>query len=350
MNDNEKLLIWYKKNKRQLPWRNTQNPYYIWLSEIILQQTRVEQGLPYYLNFTNTFKTIFTLAEAPSETVLKLWQGLGYYSRARNMHKTAKNIVEQFGGVFPDKYEKLIKLKGIGPYTAAAIASFAYNQPYAVLDGNVFRVLARYFCIDKPINSTIGKKIFTQLANEFLNKKEPAIHNQAIMELGAIVCTPANPKCTECPIQNGCLANTKKIQSTLPLKLTKKKPINRYFNYLVLVQNNKTYLKQRTLKDIWQGLFEPILIETDNFTELPNITEAFCKKFNIKPEKLMVLNSHQYKHQLTHQTIHAQFVTLAVKSKLKIEDNLTCVYIKDVEKYPTHRLFEKYLQNVNLPF
>jgi A/G-specific adenine glycosylase len=200
MNNQKDLLSWYMLHKRDLPWRNTQDPYLIWLSEIILQQTRVAQGLPYFQNFFDKYPQIELLANAPQDEVLKLWQGLGYYSRARNMHKTAQKIVNDFEGIFPGNYKNLLKLNGIGPYTAAAIASFAYNERVAVLDGNVFRVLARFFNLAEPIQTNEAKKIFTQLANDFLNKNEPALHNQAMMELGALVCTPKNPNCSACPL------------------------------------------------------------------------------------------------------------------------------------------------------
>ena len=263
MNFNQTLTHWYSDNKRSLPWRKTKDPYFIWLSEIILQQTRVDQGLPYYESFVASFPTVFELANATEEHVLKLWQGLGYYSRARNLHFTAKHIVSEFNGEFPNTYDELIKLKGVGDYTASAIASICFNEPTAVVDGNVYRVLARYFGIDTPINSTKGIKEFKALAQNLLPKQLVGDYNQAIMEFGARQCKPANPNCDVCPLNNSCLSLAKGRVDKLPVKLKKTKITKKYFNFLVFVSNDeKTILEQRTKNGIWKNLYQFPLIET----------------------------------------------------------------------------------------
>ncbi len=340
------LYKWYQKNKRSLPWRDTQNPYLIWLSEVILQQTRVEQGLPYYERFTENFKTVKQLATANETEILKLWQGLGYYSRAVNMHHTAKLVTKGFGGKFPTDYENLILLKGIGSYTAAAVSSFAANAPHAVLDGNVFRVLSRLFNISEPINTTNGKKIFTEVANEILDKKQPALHNQAIMELGALVCKPAKPDCETCPLRLQCSAYEKGNQTSLPVKLKKNAPRNRYLNFIIVQASDFTLIKQRTEKGIWHKLYEPPCIETEkpiNEKELTALIEKNTALKNLsksKPKKVF-----SAKHQLTHQTLYADFwlINTALKN---IQHNKTYLVINhaDLETYPVHRLFDKFLQ------
>jgi A/G-specific adenine glycosylase len=252
----KELIKWYLINKRELPWRNTTDAYTIWLSEIILQQTRVEQGLPYFNKFLASFSTVTQFANAPEAVVLKLWQGLGYYSRGRNMLFTAKEIVKNYQGVFPTSYNQLIKLKGIGEYTAAAISSFAANELRAVLDGNVFRVLARYFGIADAINSTEGKKIFMTLAQSLIQNQEPAVYNQAIMEFGALQCKPKAPNCGNCPLVIGCNAYKTKQVNSLPIKLKKLKIKQRYFNYFVGITNNSILVKQRQPGDVWQHLYD----------------------------------------------------------------------------------------------
>src|SRR5690606_4230898 len=237
------LNHWYSSNKRELPWRQTTNPYAIWLSEIILQQTQVIQGLPYYESFLKEFPTVFSLANAEESKVLKLWQGLGYYSRARNLHAAAKHIVNQYDGVFPNNYKTLLTLKGVGDYTASAIASICFNEPTAVVDGNVYRVLSRYFGIDTPINSTKGIKAFKMLATSVMDAKNPSEYNQAIMEFGAIQCKPKNPDCKICPLHRSCAALEKKFVNVLPVKLNKTKVNTKYFNFLVVLSSDhKTLL------------------------------------------------------------------------------------------------------------
>ncbi len=302
----DKLLHWYKKSARDLPWRHTSNPYHIWLSEVILQQTRVNQGLPYYHAFLHHFPTIDLLANAQSDQVMRVWQGLGYYSRARNLHNTARYVHENLQGKFPESYAELIKLPGIGPYTAAAIASFAFKEHVAVLDGNVFRVLSRLFLVETDILSTPGKKQFSALALELLPSKNSDIYNQAIMELGALVCLPKNPDCGNCPLQGQCLAYSANKQAELPVKQAKAKPRNRYFHYLIIRHQNHLHLRQRKGKDIWNGLFEFWALETlEAEISLENWKLNWPADWpDLDAGKWRFLSSK--KHQLTHQTLFAQ--------------------------------------------
>lgn len=340
------LLRWYDKNHRKLPWRQTKNPYLIWLSEIILQQTRVEQGLPYYQKFSETFKDIFALANAKQEHVLKLWQGLGYYSRGRNLHATAKIIAKDFNGDFPQTFDEIKTLKGVGDYTAAAIASFAFNKPHAVVDGNVYRVLSRLFLIDTPINSTKGKKLFAEIADNILDKKNPAKFNQAIMELGALVCKPANPDCFNCPLHTLCKAYERKLQHTLPVKLKKLKVKNRFLNYFVFKDDNYIYIKERTTKDIWQGLFDfPVvdacqIFETTSDQKKEGLKLSGAKKITIKKV------SKAFKHQLTHQNIMAVFIEVTCKPSAAIvkKNNWIKIEPRNIHQYALPKLMEKYLK------
>ena len=249
------LQYWYAQHKRSLPWRETKAPYVVWISEIILQQTRVNQGNDYFLRFIERFPDIKSLAEASEDDVLKIWQGLGYYSRARNLYTAAKQVMEKFDGVFPSSYSDILSLKGVGEYTAAAVASIVYNLPYPVVDGNVFRVLSRLFTIETPIDSTIGKKYFNEIAQSILDEQHPGDHNQAIMEFGALVCTPKQPKCTECPLQSVCLAFEKKNVLNYPVKKGKTIQKERFFNYFHIEQNGYTYIKKRGDSDVWQNIY-----------------------------------------------------------------------------------------------
>ncbi|HEY0091267.1 MAG TPA: A/G-specific adenine glycosylase, partial [Flavobacterium sp.] len=278
MNFPKLLIDWYLQNRRNLPWRDTTDPYLIWLSEIMLQQTRVAQGMPYYFKFAEAFPTVFDLARADEQQVLKLWQGLGYYSRARNLHKTAQYVAGNLGGIFPKNYAGLIKLTGVGEYTAAAIASFSYNEPVAVVDGNVFRVLSRFFDIETDIATPSAKKEFTSLASELMPKDQPALFNQAIMEFGALQCIPRNPDCYNCPLNSGCLAFKSRKVNVLPVKSKKAKAKDRFFNYLVYSdENQRTLLEKRIGKGIWENLYEFPLIETDSVAE----TESIMKLIKI---------------------------------------------------------------------
>ncbi|MBL4704506.1 MAG: A/G-specific adenine glycosylase, partial [Flavobacteriales bacterium] len=260
-NFNSKIISWYTVHKRDLPWRKTKNPYKIWLSEIILQQTRIDQGTSYYLKFEAHYPTINDLANASEDEVLKDWQGLGYYSRARNLHGTAKHIVNELGGEFPNTYQEILKLKGVGDYTASAIASFCFGESEAVVDGNVYRVLSRYFGIETPIDSGKGKKEFKQLANQLICTENPSTFNQGIMEFGALQCKPKSPDCSQCPFQSSCVAYAKDKVGLLPIKEKKLKQRNRFFDYFLFLDNQQTILQQRTQKDIWQQLYEFPMIE-----------------------------------------------------------------------------------------
>ncbi len=347
----DKIIRWYHQNKRDLPWRNTQNPYFIWLSEIIMQQTRVEQGMPYYLAFVKAFPAVKYLAKAPNDRIMKMWQGLGYYSRARNLHTTAKIIQEKHNGVFPKSFDEVIKLKGIGEYTAAAIVSFAYNQPHAVVDGNVYRVLARVFGIKTPIDSSKGKKDFLKLANELIDKKNAGIYNQAIMEFGAIQCKPLNPNCSNCVLQAMCYAFETKQINELPIKEKKTKVRNRYFNYVVLKNKNETLIKKRTEKDIWVNLFDFPLIETAKKISLDDFfNSAEWEKMIGKNKYVVKKVSGEYKHILSHQKIFACFYEVEVSaslSKIKINNGLV-VPIKSLSKQAVPRLIDKFLEENQL--
>jgi len=305
----QKLISWYNTNKRDLPWRKTKDPYFVWLSEIMLQQTRVAQGLSYYLKFIKTFPTIFDLANADEETVLKLWQGLGYYSRARNLHFTAKYIANELQGKFPTTFEELKKLKGIGDYTASAIASICFNEPTAVVDGNVYRVLARYFGITTAINSTQGIKEFKQLAQEVLDNKNAGIFNQAIMDFGAIQCKPKKALCMFCPFSESCVALQKGNVDLLPVKEKKIKIKKRYFNYLVVKSNtNKTILNQRSGKGIWQGLYEFPVVETKfSVDEAELLFLNDFKELFPNVQSLFLFNEKEIVHKLSHQHLYTKF-------------------------------------------
>ena len=314
------LIKWYLQNKRDLPWRKTVDPYQIWLSEIMLQQTRVVQGMPYFFSFTKEFPTIKHLADAPEEKVLKLWQGLGYYSRARNLHKTAQYISNDLSGVFPDSYKELLKLKGVGEYTAAAIASFSYNEPVPVVDGNVFRVLSRYFDIESDIALPATKKEFTALAQELMPKDNPAIFNQAIMEFGALQCVPKSPDCSVCVFSESCAALQKGKVNALPVKSKKLKVTNRYFNYLILedVLGN-TLIQKRTQKGIWHNLYEFPLLETESIVGFNEVSkkakeEIFSEYTIISIEDC---SESTIVHKLSHQHLHIQFWKIKVQEKIE---------------------------------
>ena len=304
------LVQWYLQNMRDLPWRDTINPYQIWLSEIMLQQTRVAQGLPYFISFINAFPTVFDLANAEEDQVLKLWQGLGYYSRARNLHATAKYVAHELNGIFPDNYKELLKLKGIGEYTAAAIASFSYNEPVAVLDGNVYRVLSRYFNMDNDISDTKTKKVFQTLAQEVLLKDNPAIFNQAIMEFGALQCVPKNPDCESCVLSNSCAALQYNKVAQLPVKSKKTKVTPKYFNYLILKDiTGKFIVQKREGKGIWENLYEFPLFETAELMAPEVIEKQLIQMdfFGQKAKEIILLNSEIIKHKLSHQHLFIRF-------------------------------------------
>lgn len=315
MNFHSKLAKWYLSHRRDLPWRNTQNPYYIWLSEVILQQTRVQQGLPYYVKFISNFPQISDLADAKEEQVLKLWQGLGYYSRARNLHFAAKQVINEFNGEFPSSYKDILSLKGVGEYTAAAIGSFAFGLPHPVIDGNVERVIARIFGITKPVNTKSGREEVSIALNEVFDKKDPATFNQAIMEFGSLQCTPQNPNCNDCIFQNSCIANSENLVTIIPVKEKKIKIKERYFYYFIIENKNTIYIQQRTENDIWKGLYQFPLIEVT--TPIKDINTKSVKKiihdWNLDFEIQKV--SQPIKHILSHQRIHTHFIHLSSSSE-----------------------------------
>jgi A/G-specific adenine glycosylase len=345
-----KIINWYMANKRDLPWRKTNNPYKIWLSEIIMQQTRIDQGTSYYLRFVKQYPDIFSLANAHEEDVLKLWQGLGYYSRARNLHATAKEIAENQDGKFPANYSELLKLKGIGEYTAAAIASFAFNLPYAVTDGNVERLISRYYAISTPVNASEGKKIIQKRASENMDYQQPGIYNQAIMEFGALVCKPTSPLCSSCILNTECKAYKKQIVNNVPVKLGKIKIKDRFFNYLFITNAySKVLIKKRTDSDIWKGLYDFPLIETKGKIKKDKLKEYITKdKFFSKQDIQLKSISGEYVHILSHQKLHARFYILESKEEFNIENtNIEEVAFDDLKKYPIPRLVEKFLIDMN---
>jgi len=344
------LLDWFEKNDRPLPWKGEKNPYYIWLSEIILQQTRVEQGLPYFNRFKETFPTVHDLANAPSDKVMKLWEGLGYYSRARNLHFTAQFISSELKGVFPDTHSAILGLKGVGPYTAAAIASFAFGLPHAVVDGNVFRVLSRVFGIDTPIDTTAGKKEFNQLADTLLARKEPGIYNQAIMDFGATQCVPSNPDCKICPMQKKCVAFKKDLINTLPIKSKKIKKRDRFFNYLVCKKVDTIILNKRTQKDIWFNLYDFPLVESTKLLNEEELrkNEVFQKIIGNIPFSIKKV-SKPFKQLLTHQKIVANFWEIELKSALPANDSdFFEVKQKNINNFAFPKIVDLYFKDKSL--
>ncbi|MBQ4819802.1 A/G-specific adenine glycosylase [Aquimarina sp. MMG016] len=348
MKFSKKLITWYLQNKRTMPWRETTDPYRIWLSEIILQQTRVAQGLPYYLSFTETFPTVFDLANAEEEKVLKLWQGLGYYSRARNLHFTAKYVANQLNGVFPSNYKDLLKLKGVGDYTASAIASICYNEVVPVVDGNVYRVLSRYFDIDIPINSTQGIKKFKELAVELVDHDEPATYNQAIMEFGALQCKPKSPYCVICPLNDSCEGLKNGKVDSLPIKLKKLKVKKRYFNYLVFsINEQQTIIQQRTGKGIWLNLYEFPLIESDQEIKFKDI-ESNPILHNLIKDVNYEITLHQEDfvvHKLSHQHLYTRFYIIKVDGKLKAGNGHRIVNSQKIHEYPVPILLGNFIDS-----
>jgi len=334
------IQYWYKANKRDLPWRETSDPYCIWISEIILQQTRVNQGLGYYLRFIERFPSVELLAQASEEEVLIYWQGLGYYSRARNIHKTAQIITENYGGIFPREHAEILKLYGIGHYTAAAISSFAYDEAYAVLDGNVFRVLSRLFGIETPIDSTAGKKEFAALAQELMDKNEPAHHNQAIMEFGALQCVPVQPNCAICPLEGVCKAYELNLATVLPIKANKTKVRDRFFNYFDIEWNEQLLIQKRIAKDIWQNLYELPLIETNRLFELDELSslEIFSSVEGLQIKS----NPFTVKHILSHQHIYARFFSVRVDKKPNITENTITIKPHELDNYAISKLSSVY--------
>lgn len=321
----QQIKEWYKIHGRQLPWRETKDPYKIWISEVILQQTRVSQGLEYYRRFIRAFPNVIALAKASETKLMQQWQGLGYYSRVRNLQHAAQTIVSEYNGDIPQTYKKIRTLKGIGPYTASAIASFAFDLPYAVVDGNVYRILSRFYAKELPIDSSIGQKYFATLAQDLLNKQDPATHNQAMMDLGALICKPANPLCEECPVNQTCAANSTGTQKNFPIKIKKTKRRKRYLNYFILKSSTHIIINKRNKKDIWQGLFQFPLIETPEPTTKQEIRRLLEASFKTPFELTVILEK---KHLLTHQELLVRFLKINLSSEIDFS-NPEKIYSKE---------------------
>jgi A/G-specific adenine glycosylase len=342
-----KLIDWYEIHQRILPWRNINDPYKIWISEIILQQTRVVQGLEYYNRFIERFPDVHALAEADEQEVLKYWQGLGYYSRARNLHAAARSIERDFAGKFPENHGDILSLKGIGEYTAAAIASFAYNLPYPVVDGNVFRFLSRLFAIDEPIDSSKGKKQFTDLAGEIMDKSRAGLFNQAIMEFGALQCVPASPDCSKCPFISQCLAYMYNKVSDFPVKSNKPKIKELYLYYFHIHYGGYIYLKKREGKGIWQNLYEFPLIESESPLTFEDLIrhKYFRKLFPSNDFSGLKLIIKDKKHVLTHRILYANFYEISVETETELLLKYRKIKQDETDDYPTHKLMQNYLEN-----
>jgi len=349
------LLSWYQIHKRNLPWRHSSHPYHIWLSEVILQQTRVDQGLPYYIRFLERFPNVQTLAEADQQEVYKLWQGLGYYSRADNMLRAAREVVEKFAGHFPADLTLLKSLPGIGPYTAAAIASLAFGLPHAVVDGNVYRVLARAYGIDTPINSAKAHKQFQQLAESLMPKHEAANFNQAMMELGALVCKPANPECGTCPLSDMCFAFNNKQTDRFPVKNPKTKQKEIYLNYFVIntIKADKpcTFIYKRPKGDIWANLYDFPFVQTEAPLEWEKALSEAVNRGWFAPASVAINHvSADYKHLLTHRKIFARFISITIPAPISdiLKNTLLLVEQTSLTEYPVSVLADRYLREVIL--
>ncbi len=330
---------WYNKNKRDLPWRQETDPYKIWISEIILQQTRIDQGMSYYQRFINKYPNVCELAAAEEDEVLKLWQGLGYYSRARNLHSAARSICMDYKGVFPQTYKEILKLKGTGPYTAAAVSSIAFNLPHPVLDGNVVRVLARYFGIHDPVHSAKGKKIFQQTADDLMNDVNPGFHNQSLMEFGALQCKPGLPDCRECPVSGTCYAYENKQVALLPVKLNKPVKKQRFFYYYYIENKNSTWIEKRKANDIWKNLYQFPMVETPaelKDTEVAGLQPWFLEglSYNLKSISLPL------KHILTHQVLVARLIHLETGDQFRLPENFMEIQKDEIDRYAIPALLE----------
>ena len=310
MNFAQEIIAWYLIHKRDLPWRESTDPYIIWLSEIIMQQTRVEQGMPYFRKFAEAYPTVADFASASEGEILKHWQGLGYYSRGRNMHYTAQMVMEEHAGYFPSKYDELLKLKGVGEYTAAAISSFSVNEAKAVVDGNVFRLLSRFFGIETPINSSAGRKLFTRLANELMVPEQAGIYNQAAMEFGSLQCKPGKPDCSICPLRPGCSAYATNRIDHLPVKLSTSKVRDRYFNFVVAASEKGIIMQKRGGKDIWQNLYQLPLFEFPQPINAGELLDDLSFINTFGNEAVITRISDPVKHLLSHQRLHAQFIEI----------------------------------------
>lgn len=342
MNFSDQIIDWYRLNHRELPWRLTKDPYKIWLSEIILQQTRVAQGMPYYLKFIKNYPTVHELAQASEDHVLNSWKGLGYYSRARNLHQSAKDIVHSYNGEFPGSFDEILKLKGVGEYTAAAIASFAFNEAVPVLDGNVFRLLARYFACEEPIDTGAGKKVFKSLLNEVFNIKKPAEFNQAVMEFGAMVCTPKLPKCEDCVLNGTCASYRDKKQSELPIKAKKIKKRDRYFSFLKIEENDNLAIEKRRENDIWANMYQLPLLETKSSDDdLHELIQLINEKWGLGCELGRVIKSG--KHVLTHQNLYYRIITV---ESMPNSSNFTFLSRAEISNLAFPKLLDKYLPDI----
>ncbi|MEI7594249.1 MAG: A/G-specific adenine glycosylase [Bacteroidota bacterium] len=340
------LIEWYLRNGRSFPWRETKNPYKIWISEVIFQQTRIEQGFEYYNSFIKKFPTIEKLAISDLNSVLKSWQGLGYYSRAINLHTAANHILKEFNGGFPEKYDDILKLKGVGEYIAAAIASFAFKLPYPVIDGNVFRFISRFFAIDTPIDTSKGKLEIKEALDKVFDSQNPDSFNQAIMDFGSLICSKSNPKCNTCPFANSCKAYKLDIVSALPLKTKKTKVRSRFLFYLIIKNKNNIYVNKRNLDGIWKNLYDFPCIETEINISTDELIAS--KMFNdfFKNEKLTITKvSEVYAHQLSHQLLNIKFIH--VESAIKLQ-NYTSININDFSKLPISKIIEKYFKKNEL--
>ena len=345
------LITWYQANKRELPWRSTHDPYRIWLSEVILQQTRVLQGLPYYQRFVEQYPTVQALAEAQEEAVLRLWQGLGYYSRARNLHACARMVVDQFDGTFPSNYKDLLRLKGVGSYTAAAIASIAFQEQVAVVDGNVYRVLARVFGVAEDIASTNGQKVFYKLAQSLVPAQRPDLYNQAIMEFGAIQCRPAKPLCQACIFKAHCVAFQTGRQQSFPIKRPRLKIKQRFFHYFVIQLADKVYMRLRKGADIWQGLYDFYLVEDSQLREADQLVDELVALMG-HHQLSIVKEPSLYKHALTHRRLHVYFFYVQATDRFVQEAapmldkmHMQAFSLEEIKNLPKSRLISNFLED-----
>ncbi|MDR2913661.1 MAG: A/G-specific adenine glycosylase [Tannerella sp.] len=343
--ESEILQEWYGRNKRDLPWRHTKDPYLIWISEVIMQQTRVAQGLDYYNRFVGRFPDIQSLAEAGQMDVLKYWQGLGYYSRARNLHEAAKDMMSRHNGTFPVQYSDILALKGVGEYTAAAIASFAWNQPYPVIDGNVYRVLGRLFAVTTPIDTGKGKSEYRELATLLMPPDRAGVHNQAVMEFGALQCIPQNPDCRQCPLVDSCMGYASGNPQQYPVKQNKTKTRDRFLNYFFITCDSHTYLHHRTGKDIWEGLYEFPLIETEVPMDFAGIKEesAFHQLFRTTGQPFISVEGNSVKHVLSHQILHTTFYSVEVQKENAALKKYLKIPLSALDKYPFPKLISIFL-------
>ncbi len=339
----QNIYQWYYENRRDLPWRDSTDPYKIWISEIILQQTRVVQGISYYEKFIQRFPTVNDLAQAREDDVLRLWQGLGYYSRARNLLVAARQVIDHHGGLFPDKYDDIRALKGIGVYTAAAIASFAYHLPFAAVDGNIGRVLARLYGISIPINGEKGKRILQQLAQSLIPEKCPALHNQALMEFGALQCVPGLPDCSECPVRLHCHAFLHQQAGVLPIRIRSSEKRTRYFTYFLVEQGYNLWLQKRTSKDIWENLYQLPLVETDKSLTDQEMLALVPSLLNECSTQICSLSG-SFRHILSHQSIIARAIHIAIPPECVVNENCISVSRKDISRYALPKLVERILE------